>query len=230
LNQLRQSLTGACIYNFYGPTETNVITAYRIDLLPEESLQENAPIGKACPYAQIAIVDERQEPAPPGEVGELIVNGASLMQGYWDDPEKTGQVIRKVTVNGRDDWYYFTGDLVVKRDDGNLIYINRRDNMVKVRGFRVELGEVETALYKHSSIHKAAVIAVPDEKVSHRLIAFAALENETTLTVDEIEKHCARFLPAYMIPEKFIFLANLPLSSNGKIDREALKRSVEGEG
>jgi amino acid adenylation domain-containing protein len=227
LNQLRPVLTNARIYNFYGPTETNVITAYRVDGPPDEPLQNNVPIGKPCPYARIAVVDEHQQPVPPGTTGELIVNGTSLMQGYWGDPEKTAQKIRQVTLEGREDLYYFTGDLVVEQPGGNLVYINRRDHMVKVRGFRVELGEVESALYRHPSIAKAAVIAVPHEKVSHRLIAFVAYENETVLTPDDIEKHCNQFLPAYMIPERFIILNNLPLSSTGKIDREALRCSVE---
>ena len=226
LNQLRPVLTNACIYNFYGPTETNVITAYRIDEPPDESLRENVPIGKPCPYARTAVVDEHRQPVPPGTTGELIVNGASLMRGYWDDPEKTALKIRPVTLEGREDLYYFTGDLVQKRPDGNLVYINRRDHMVKVRGFRVELGEVETALYRHPAITKAAVAAIPDEKVSHRLIAFVSLQSETVLSPDDIEKHCAQLLPAYMIPEKFIFLNELPLSSTGKIDREALKKRI----
>lgn len=226
LNQLAKVLTDAGIYNFYGPTETNVITYYSIKLRPDELLEENVPIGEPCPYARIAIVDEHQQPVGPGTPGELIVNGSSLMKGYWDDPQKSARAIQKVILDGQEDFFYCTGDLVVQRADGNIVYVNRRDNMVKTRGFRVELGEVETALYKHPAILKAAVVAVPDETVGHRLAAFIALQDGAILSPDEMDKHCSRFLPAYMIPEKTIFLPQLPLSANGKIDREKLKSTL----
>ncbi|MCX8128560.1 MAG: amino acid adenylation domain-containing protein [Clostridia bacterium] len=223
LNKLGEVLTETDVYNFYGPTETNVITYYKVELQKDKPLEENVPIGMPCPYAEIRIVDENMKPVPPGGAGELIVNGSSLMSGYWGDAEKSARAVRKVTGEKGEAFFYFTGDWVAEREDGSIIYINRRDNMVKTRGFRVELGEIETALYKHSSVQKASVVAIPDEKIGHRIIAFVDLKKGSRVLPDEMEKHCEHFLPAYMLPEKIIVLQELPLSANGKIDREKLK-------
>lgn len=223
LNKFGKMLTDTVIYNFYGPTETNVITCYKFIINGNEELTENVPIGKPCEYANILIVDKDGQPVTQGTVGELIANGQSLMKGYWGDQQKTDKAIRRVSVEGREELFYFTGDMVVQREDGNIVYVNRRDNMVKTRGFRVELGEIESVLYKHPAVYKAAVVAIPDPKISHRLISFIALQKEATLSHDDLDKHCSRLLPAYMMPEKVVFLPELPLTANGKIDREKLK-------
>jgi amino acid adenylation domain-containing protein len=226
INQLHGELSQTNIYNFYGPTETNVITAYQVKLQQGEELDRNVPIGKPCPYAHILIVDENQEPVPQGATGELIVKGASIMKGYWNNPQRTDEAIRKASSEDEEGLFYFTGDIVFEQDDGNIVYVNRLDNMVKTRGFRVELGEVESVLYKHPLIHQAAVIAIPDDKIGNYLAAFVVMKSGEEITTAEIYRYCSQFLSAYMLPTRIEIMSKLPLSENGKIDRIKLKNSI----
>jgi amino acid adenylation domain-containing protein len=225
LNELRRALPETTFYNFYGPTETNVITAH---VLPAggPDLQANVPIGHACSYAEVHVLDSDGAPVLPGRPGELAVTGGSLMRGYWRDPAKTARAIRTVELEGTVRTLYFTGDLVRQETGGALVYLSRRDSMVKTRGFRVELGEIETALDRHAEVVKSAVVALPDEKIGHRLFAYVAVERGEQ-TAGAIESHCATALPAYMVPERIFCVERLPLTSTGKIDRDHLKRDCE---
>lgn len=221
LNQLRKILHAKEIVNLYGPTETNVITYYNLKNSPHE-LNENVPIGLPCPYAEIHIVDHKGNPVDYGVEGELIVCGESMMKGYWEDTEKTKKNIRKVTINRKSKDFYFTGDIVVCRDDGNILYKNRRDNMIKTRGFRVELGEIETALYKNDKIQEAAVVAIPDDESGNIIKAAIVLKENTQMTTQEVERFCAQLIPYYMIPTVIEFRDYLPKTPTGKIDRKLL--------
>lgn len=222
LNQLRPFLTDCDIYNLYGPTETNVITYYKIAKEDRAQLCENVPIGRPCPYAAIRVVDEDGQPVRAGETGQLIVNGDSLMKGYRGDPDKTRSRMCSFVDKGRSEMFYATGDLVYEKPDGNIVYVNRKDHMVKTRGFRVELGEIEAALYQQGVVRKAAVVAVPDEKIGHRLFAFVELNRKEPIPEDDLEDNYHRKIPTYMIPEKTFQLETMPQTSTGKIDRRQL--------
>ncbi|HEX4922754.1 MAG TPA: amino acid adenylation domain-containing protein [Bdellovibrionales bacterium] len=224
LNLLRTQLPRARIVNLYGPTETNVITYYDLADGPAE-LTENVPIGKPCPYVEALIVDESNRPVPQGQPGELIVQCTTLMPGYWNDPEKTRKVIKPVTIGGATRDFYFTGDIVEQRADGNLIYRNRRDHMVKVRGFRVELGEVEAALAALEGVLEGVVVAVPDMETGNRLVAFVTLKAGSALTPESVKQGCGKHVPLYMVPEAVTILPELPKTSTGKIDRVKLAQS-----
>lgn len=221
LNQLRKLLPSVEIINLYGPTETNVITCYNLKNSPDE-LTDNVPIGVPCPYAEILVVDENNKPVDAGKEGELIVRGDSLMEGYWGDHEKTKASIREIVINNTPGYFYLTGDIVTQNADGNIIYKNRRDNMIKTRGFRVELGEIETTLFKNDKIQEAAVVAVPDNEIGSRIKAVVVLKEGLQLDAEDIERFCARFLPAYMIPATIEFRDKLPKNPNGKTDKQAL--------
>ena len=225
LNQLRQYLPSCIIHNWYGPTETNVITYYKIDA--HQTLNENVPIGAPCPYANISIVDDHGRPVRKGEIGELVVNGKSLMKGYKSDPRKTNLSIKSLDKNKPKELFYFTGDLAYQRPDGAIVYSNRRDNMVKTRGFRVELGEVETALDKHPSVRKSLVLAVPDERITNKLVSYVTLAEDEKPDEAQLIDYCSEVLPAYMIPQKIYFLEEFPLTSTGKIDRIKLQQEQE---
>lgn len=228
LNELRRYLHNCDICNLYGPTETNVITYYTLARESNQPLTENLPIGKPCPYARILIVDEQKNPVSRGVTGELVVNGASLMRGYWGDPKKTAEKIRHINLSDSSESFYFTGDIVYQNDDDEIIYLGRIDNMIKIRGFRVELGEIESALLAHERVNNAVVVAVQDDVIGHHLIAFVEPVNQTMLDLDEMINHCTDKLPAYMIPEKFKFLSKLPQNSTGKVDRMELKIKAQG--
>ncbi|MBD3314674.1 MAG: amino acid adenylation domain-containing protein [Chitinivibrionales bacterium] len=226
LTKLRHHLTECDIINWYGPTETNVITTYRLDKNNTEDPTANLPIGTPCPYADICVVDDYDAPVNAGATGELIVKGASLMMGYWDDPEKTSRSIRTLREDDSGEPYYFTGDLVCRDDKGLLYYVNRRDHMVKTRGFRVELGEIETALHADETVTKAAVVPIPDNHITHRLYAFVELSSAADGPIRDIINNLGTRVPAYMVPEQVFAMDRLPLTSTGKIDRRALMSMV----
>jgi amino acid adenylation domain-containing protein len=222
LNELRRALPETRVYNFYGPTETNVITAHRLADPSRGELTHDVPIGAACDYARIEVVDDQGRRVAVGQEGELVVNGASLMRGYWDDEERTGRAIRPLTIDGVTEHFYFTGDVVVQLGNGEFVYRSRRDNMVKTRGFRVELGEIEAVLAEHVCVQQCAVLALPDEKISHRLHAFVALRQDERASVEALLNHCSQRLPTYMLPETITVVATMPLTSTGKTDRTRL--------
>ncbi|MGH8934733.1 MAG: amino acid adenylation domain-containing protein [Acidimicrobiia bacterium] len=203
--------------NLYGPTETNVCTAYRVPAPPDPA-GGDIPIGQAIANDLTLVVTEDGRLAPPGEVGELLVRGATVMQGYWGDPEKTAQ--RLVPNPFGPGLVYRTGDLVVEEDDGNYRFLGRQDHQVKSRGYRIELGEIETTLNTHPQVVECVVVAIPDEMISNRLKAFVASGDH--LTEGELVEFCAARLPRYMVPESFEFRDALPKTSTGKIDRQAL--------
>ena len=170
-------LPGPRYLNWYGPTETNVCTWYEVPRGRAE-LTAPVPIGKACANTDVfAVTSDGGRVAKPGEEGELYVRGPGLMRGYWGEPEKTRQVlVRNPFQAAYDEPAYRTGDLVTLDDEGNYVFLGRRDGMVKTRGYRVELGEVETALYAHPAIREAVVLPVPDELLGSRLRAVICAE------------------------------------------------------
>ena len=209
LSALMAMLPGPRYLNWYGPTETNVCTWFEV---PKEELKAPVPIGKPCANTDAFVVG-----------GELYVRGPGLMHGYWGQPEKTSQVlVRNPCQYAYEEPAYRTGDLVTMDADGNYVFLGRRDGMVKTRGYRVELGEVETALYAHPAIREAVVLPVPDELLGNRLRAVICTDGPDGLTREQVLDHCRGRLPAYMVPDVVEFCGALPRTSNGKVDRFAL--------
>jgi amino acid adenylation domain-containing protein len=161
LRALKTLLPRPKYYNLYGPTETNVCTFYQIpDRIPEEQTQP-FPIGKACEHLQTKVVGEDGRPVPIGTEGALCVSGSAVMQCDWNLPERTADAFFE---DGSGKRWYKTGDIVWEDTDGNYTYVARKDRMVKKRGYRVELGEIDTCLYRHPAVKEAAVVARPDEE------------------------------------------------------------------
>ena len=208
--------------NWYGPTETNVCTAYEVP--PSWADARPVPIGKACANTEVfAVTSDGCRVSRPGEEGELYVRGPSLMQGYWGQPAKTSEaLVRNPFRSEYDEAVYRTGDLVTLDAAGNYAFVGRRDGMVKVRGYRVELGEVEATLYRHPAIREAAVLPVPDELLGSRLRAVVAADGAGSLTRENVLDHCRRWLPGYMVPDMVEFREVLPRTSTGKVDRAGL--------
>ncbi|HUA28866.1 MAG TPA: amino acid adenylation domain-containing protein [Streptosporangiaceae bacterium] len=216
--------------NWYGPTETNVCTAFEV-AAGGNAGDAPAPIGKACANTEVfAVTPDGRRVSEPGEEGELYVRGPTVMRGYWGQQAKTREVLVANPFRAEyDEFVYRTGDLVTLEPSGDYAYVGRRDSMVKIRGYRVELGEVETALYRHPAIAEAAVLPVPDELLGSRLRAFiaaspAALETGE-LTRDNVLDHCRQWLPGYMVPDLVEFRETLPRTSTGKVDRAGLARN-----
>lgn len=229
LKQLMSAIPNARYLNWYGPTETNVCTSYEVG---RDNIDQFAtiPIGKACANTKVfAITDDGKIVVRPGDSGELYVRGPTVMQGYWGDQEKTRRLLVPNPIDATlDELICKTGDLVTMDTDGNYLYIGRRDGMVKTRGYRVELGEIEAAIYSHPAVKEAVVVPVPDEIIGNRLHAFISPQSDSNLTKEEIFAHCGSKLPKYMIPGTVSFMKSLPKTSNGKMDRVALSKSLAG--
>jgi len=226
LRQLVAAIPGPGYFNLYGPTETNVCTYYEVQ--PEDLAEDQVqavPIGRACENMEaFAIKDDGSRVSEPGEEGELWVRGPCVAQGYWGDKEKTGQVFLQNPLNELfPESSYRTGDLVTLSEDRqNWIFLGRRDHMIKSRGYRIELGEIESVLYLHPEVKEAAVIAVPDDLVGNRLLAFVVVSDQSTLSSGELIAFCNKHLPKYMVPEQVEMCDILPKTTSGKTDRQAL--------
>jgi L-proline---[L-prolyl-carrier protein] ligase len=206
LRRLWQGLPGVRLFNWYGPTETNVCTGHEVkDIAPDREVP--VPIGRAASGDRVWAVREDGSEASIGEEGELVVAGPTVSLGYWGR-----------TPQGHEP--YRTGDMVRLGADGDYIYVGRRDHMVKIRGHRVELGEVEAALLTHPDVAEAAVVPV-GSGIDARLVAFLAARRDLALL--EIKRHCAEHLPRHMIVDRVVVLEELPRTRNGKVDRLALK-------
>jgi amino acid adenylation domain-containing protein len=225
LRRLRAAVPGSELYNLYGPTETNVCTYHHVidaDLAPE--VDQPVPIGVVCPYDTAVLLtdDGHARALAPGAEGELCIGGDSVMLGYWNDPAKTaGRIFRPDC--GRP--MYRTGDLVRCAEDGALRFLGRRDHMVKIRGYRVELGDVEVKLQGFAGVSEGVCVALPDADGGTRLEAYVAPLPDARLTAAGLREHCLAELPRYMVPERFHIVADLPRTSTGKIDRRALAQA-----
>jgi amino acid adenylation domain-containing protein len=206
--------------NLYGPTETNVCTWYEIpDVVPEDR-RDPYPIGKVCRHLRGIVVDPDGREVVAGSEGELCIAGPSVLERYWNLPEQTSAAF----LPGRSDarWYR-TGDLVREDAAGDLVYLGRRDRMVKKRGYRVELGEIEAALYQNEQILEAAVVAIPDEAAGVLIRAHLATADGSKISLIKLKKFCADRIPVYMVPDTFSFHEKLPKTSTDKIDYQRLK-------
>jgi aspartate racemase len=204
--------------NTYGPTEASIIvSSHEPD--PAQPVPENLPIGKAIANTQLYILDESRNAVPNGATGELYVGGPGVARGYLGRPELTAEkfVADPFTSGSR---MYKTGDLVLRRPDGNIEFIGRADFQVKIRGFRVELGEIESVLEKHSAIAEAVVVA--HEVNGEKRLAGYVIASEPKPSGSELSRFLKDRLPEYMVPADFIFLETMPLTPNGKVDRKAL--------
>lgn len=216
LQQLMELVPAARYLNFFGPTETNVCTWYEVP--PHGPLDVDLPIGTPLPCVDARIVAEDGTAAADGELGELVIGGPTVMHGYWNDPEKTAGSLS--TEAGQR--YYRTGDLVRRRSDGELLFAGRRDNQIKTRGYRVELGEIEAALNAIEVVVEAVVVAVPDEAITNRLKAYVVTREP--VAEGRLIRLSRERLPSHMIPDEIEIRPELPKSSTGKVDRRALQQ------
>jgi L-proline---[L-prolyl-carrier protein] ligase len=208
-------------YNLYGPTETNVCTYYTLPRAVEDDRTDPYPIGKVCSHLRGLVVDEEGRPAGADDEGELCIAGPGVMRGYWSDPAQTA---RAFLTDARGDSWYKTGDIVARDGRGDYRYLGRRDRMVKKRGYRVELGEIEACLYRHPEIKEAAVVALSHDELGLLVKAHLSTGGGKRLSVVRLKQFCSERLPVYMIPDAFTFHESLPKTSTGKTDYQSLKR------
>ncbi|MFE1403371.1 amino acid adenylation domain-containing protein [Streptomyces sp. NPDC058770] len=221
---------GATVWNAYGPTECTVYaTAWRCD----PDAQDDPPIGTPVDGHRCHVLDREMRPVAPGTVGELYVAGDGVARGYAGRPGHTAERFVADPFAADGTRMYRTGDLVVQDRDGVLTYRGRADDQVKVRGHRVEPGELEARLCALPRVASAAVVAVPategGDVGDHTLAAFLQPDPGARLDPDTVRAALAREVPAALVPTTFEVLDSLPLTPNGKADRKALRRRVAAE-
>lgn len=208
------------LVNMYGITETTVHVTYRP--LSKDDLNSGSVIGVPIPDLQIYILDAQRQLVPIGVPGEMYVGGAGLARGYLHRPELTAERFVPDHLSERPDArLYKTGDLVRFLPDRDIEYLGRIDHQVKIRGFRIELGEIESVLCQHTSVREAIVLAREDGAGGKRLVGYVVTATPSP-AVSELREHLRKKLPDYMVPAAFVFLDKLPLTNNGKVDRQAL--------
>ena len=209
------------VLNMYGPTETTVWSStHALPARLEGAMSLGAPIANTCLY----VLDAHLHPVPPGVPGELFIGGQGVVRGYLGRPELTAErFVPDPFSASPGERLYRTGDRVCRRADGSLEFLGRIDFQVKVRGFRIEPGEIETALTQHPQVRQAVVVAREDSAGDKLLVAYVVPPAAgTPPTANVLRDFLQQRLPGYMVPSAFVALESLPLNANGKVDRKAL--------
>jgi non-ribosomal peptide synthetase component F len=217
------------VENLYGPTELTIAcTLYRYD--PVASLPDCelglVPIGEPYPGMKVLVADEALNEVAPGATGELLMTGPQLTLGYWRDPERTARAF--VRPPGRDEIHYRTGDRV-RRAEGSrpMVYLGRIDNQIKVQGYRVELGEIESVVRRVGGVDVAVAVGWP--QVPTGADGIVVFVSSASADLDHIRERSKEALPSYMHPSRVLNVPQFPLNANGKIDRKALLAQLESE-
>ena len=216
-NELRAALPSTRLLNIYGPTETTIFaSAYEVN----GEVDGSVPIGRAAPGYTLHVLGQDGRPVAEGEAGELWIGGAGVARGYRNDPERTAEHFRPNPFDGGR--MYRSGDLVRFREDGQLLFLGRVDNQVKISGHRVEPGEIERALARQPTVREA-VVAVREDVPGHkRVIGYAVPHQGSELDPAELRAQLEAELPKFMVPATIVPVASLPLTERGKVYRAAL--------
>ncbi len=214
---------GCRLHNHYGPTETHVVTALTLDSDPQE-WPDLPAIGRPIANTQLYVLDSQMQPVPIGVSGELYIGGANVARGYLNRPDLTAErFIADPYSTDPQARLYRTGDLGRWRADGTLEYLGRNDQQIKLRGFRIEPGEIEARLARHPKVREAVVVAREDAPGEKRLVAYVtAREEGAGASGEELRAYLRGMLPEYMVPGAFVALDELPVTPSGKLDRRAL--------
>ncbi len=228
---LRQAMVDAVFKNtsiehvndLYGPTETTTYSTWA-----RRALGGVETIGRPIARTQIYILDDHGQPVPVGIPGELHIGGAGVARGYWRRPDLTAERFVNLRFsNGSGGRFFKTGDRAKWREDGQIEFLGRRDNQVKIRGHRIELGEIEAVLSEHPDVSACTVATQSQGGEDRTIAAFIVGRERADISMEPLRRWLGEKLPDYMIPSRFFVLPDLPLTSNGKVDRKALEK-MEG--
>jgi long-chain acyl-CoA synthetase len=216
IRQLRDLFPQARLYSMYGLTECK-----RVSYLPPDQLDIRADsVGRGMPNQEVFLVDEDGRRLPNGSVGELVVRGAHVMKGYWEDPAQTAERLKPGPLPG--EMQLHTGDLFRTDDEGYLYFVGRRDDIIKTRGEKVAPREVEKALCRHPDVLEATVFGVADELLGSAIHACVTLRRSAPVTAKQLRRHCAAHLEDFMVPQVVTIQEQIPRTPNGKFDRRLL--------
>lgn len=227
LAKWRTEHPGVTVVNAYGPTETTV-NCLDFHLRPDEPAPAGAvPIGRPFPNVAAYVLDHRLRLVPPNVPGELYVSGSCLARGYWRQAGLTAERFVAEPFRARGTRMYRTGDVVRRLSNGDLEYLGRADDQVKVRGFRIEPGEIEATAAAHPDVDRATVIVREDSPGDPRLVGYVTPRRGRSVDVTAVTAHLAARLPTYLVPSAIVALPELPLTRNGKVDRGCLPAPVQ---
>lgn len=208
--------------NVYGPAEVNQCTYY--NLTSASQSDDPIPIGKIWKNTCGLILNDQDQEVQTGELGELVIRSATMMQGYWKQPDLTSRsLFKRISPSGIEEIYYRTGDLMKMHTDGNLLFFGRKDRQIKIRGYRVELEEVADTILKFGSAAEAAVVAVPKEDDTLRIVANIVVKENQVLNSEELLTFLKQNMPKYAVPETINIMNNLPRTAAGKTDHQKLR-------
>ena len=217
-------LENCVLHNHYGPTETHIVTSFQLHGTPE-TWPALPPLGRPVINTELYVLDAYLQPLPVGVPGELYLGGTSVAHGYLKQPGLTAErFVPNPFTNKPGSRIYKTGDVARYLPDGNIEFLGRNDFQVKIRGMRVELGEIEVELKRHSAVRDAVVILAKENQES-RLVAYVIFQREQSASGKEMREFLQKRLPQYMLPSGFVVLDKFPLTPSGKIDRLALPAS-----
>ncbi|PYP82589.1 MAG: non-ribosomal peptide synthetase, partial [Blastocatellia bacterium AA13] len=222
--ELRELRPHCRVLSHYGPTEATVgMLTYDVEQDRSEGYTAVVPVGHPLANTQAYVLDRLMQPAPVGVGGELYIAGSCIARGYLNHPEITAdRFIPDLYSSERGGRLYKTGDQVRHLRSGNIEFLGRLDEQVKIRGYRIELGEIEAVLSQHASVEQVVVLAREDDFGERRLVAYLVLKDDVGEA--DLKAHLRQKLPDYMVPAAFIYLDEIPLMSNGKIDRRSLPK------
>jgi amino acid adenylation domain-containing protein len=211
------------IINMYGPTESTVYSTYRRLAAPDIEKETRSLIGVPLPDMNIYLLDSKQRPVPPGVIGEMYIGGGGVARGYLNRSELTDErFVADPFLARAEARMYKSGDLARFLPCGDIDFLGRIDSQVKIHGFRIELGEIEAALTQHSGVHQASIMARKDGPGEKKLVAYFVAKSGKNPSGAELREFLQAKLPAHMIPYAYVAMESLPLTVNGKVDRDKL--------
>ena len=217
IQKLQSLLPHVEIYSMYGLTECK-----RVSYLPPEHLSTKpTSVGIPMPNEEVFIVDENGRELGPNLVGELVVRGSNVMQGYWNSPEETARTFRPGRYRG--ETLLYTGDLFKRDKEGFLYFVGRKDDMIKTKGERVSPKEIENMICNLEGISETAVIGVLDEISGQAIKVFIVPQERAAITKEDVLNYCRNNLESFLLPKYIEFITNMPMTTNGKIDKKALE-------
>lgn len=220
LRALRAAVPGCRIVNAYGPTETTTFATWH-EIGAGEDLSRPVPIGRPVQNVVAEVVGDDGRPVAAGNPGELWIGGSGVSRGYWRRPDLTAAAFVPGRWQGAEGRYYRSGDQARRRADGVIEFLGRRDGQFKLRGCRIEPGEIENALARHPCVRRAAVGVRQSPQGDRRLVAWV-VPADTGIDRRALRAHLRERVPEYMVPAGFVALGELPVTANGKLDRRAL--------
>ena len=216
IRKLQKIFPHTKIYSMYGLTECK-----RVSYLPPKDIKSKPEsVGIPIPNEEVFIVDKDGREIGPGVVGELVVRGLNVMQGYWNDSDETSRVFRPGRYRG--ETLLYTGDLFKKDEEGYLYFVSRKDDLIKTKGERVSPKEIENVLCEIDGVIEAAVIGVPDDIFGQAIKAFLVVKKNFKLNEKQVMQYCMKNLEPFMLPKYIEFRKSFPKTTSGKIDKKEL--------